>query len=282
MADYPECPKCSDIYGNKKDHAKAPKILDCGDSICKECLEKFIKEENEEFPCPKCGIKVKNEHNIDNYPTNKAVIKVVDESFYPKNSEEKDLIEYKIISLGNSSVGKTSIFLRLSKDIFNENHLATLGCDKSVYYINYKSKKYKLHLHDPAGQEQFKAVTRAFLRDPDGVLFIYDISNKKSFDDLESWFNIYKEENEKLVGLLIGNKCDKEREVGEKEAEKFAEKHGLKYLETSAKLDRKVKKAIACLLEEIIKSNPSEKKNKYCHIDNYSAQTQKKKEKKCC
>jgi len=90
------------------------------------------------------------------------------------------------------------------------------------------------------------------LRNSDGVLFIFDLSNRQTFDDLEEWFNFYKEGNEKVIGMLIGNKCDLKHEVSNEEAEKFANEHGLKYLETSAKLDKKVRKAIACLLELMI------------------------------
>ena len=75
---------------------------------------------------------------------------------------------------------------------------------------------------------------------------IYDISNQQSFDDLSFWYNSYKEQNEKVVGLLIGNKCDLEleRKVDEENAKEFAKEHGLKYIETSAKSDKNVKKAI--------------------------------------
>ena len=292
MADYPECPKCEDIYGNKKGHIKEPKILNCGDSVCKECLEALIKENNEEFfYCPKCGDKVKNKHDIEEYVTNKELIRMVVECFINQNNnlENKEIdtaIEYKIISLGQSGVGKTSIFKRLSKDNFIEEHLKTNKFEKGTYYIKYKNKKYKLILHDTMGQEEYKSLTKNYLRNPDGVLFIFDISNRESFNDLESWYNIYKEENEKVVGLLIGNKCDLERKVDEEEAEKFANDHGLNYLETSAKLDKKVRKAIACLLELIINANLQPKKINYCQIDNFSSygknEKKKKKKKDCC
>ena len=175
-----------------------------------------------------------------------------------KNNEEErgDSIStsFDIISLGNIYVGKTSIFQRLSKDVFSDNYKSTIGCDTFIYYIKYRNKKYVLNLKDPPGFEKYKSLTRSFLRNADGVLFIYDITNRESFNDLESWYNIYKEENGEVVGLVIGNKCDCERKVSEEEAKKFSEEHGLKYLETSAKLDKKVKKAIACLLEEIIQA----------------------------
>ena len=101
-------------------------------------------------------------------------------------------------------------------------------------------------------------MTKNNLRNKDGVLFTYDISNEESFDDLEEWYNFYKSQNKKVAGLLIGNKCDGERIVNQEKAENFAEEHGLKYIETSAKLDKNIKKAIVYLLEEIIKSKETD------------------------
>ena len=263
MEEYPQCPICSDIFGNYESHVRAPKILTCEDNICKECLEKAIKDTKEDFfLCPICKQKIKKEENIDDYITNKDFIKIIDACFiiseivYSGGISEDNSIKYNIILLGNFAVGKTSIFNRLSNDVFSERHLATVGCDSTIYYIKYKGNNYQLKFHDPAGQERYKALTKNILRDIDGVLFIFDLTNKQSFYDLESWYNLYKEQNKNVVGLLIGNKCDKENKVvNEKEAEKFVKKYKLKnYLETSAKLDKKIKKAVACLLEEIIKS----------------------------
>ena len=83
---------------------------------------------------------------------------------------------------------------------------------------------------------------------------LFRSSNEESFESLEAWYEFYKSENKKVAGLLIGNKCDGERIVNQEKAENFAEEHGLKYIETSAKLDKNIKKAIVYLLEEIIKS----------------------------
>ena len=291
MADYPECPKCSDIYGNNRVHIKAPKILDCGDSICKECLEELIKDTNKEFFfCPKCNEEVKNKNSIDEYITNNEIIRMVKDCFniqkkeLEEEEEEEKPITYNLIALGQSGVGKTCLFGRLSKDNFSEKISSTVGCDMTIYFIKYKNKKYELVFHDTSGQEKYKALTKNFMRNKDGVLFVYDISSRGSFEDLNSWYNLYKEENEQIVGLILGNKCDKDkdREVNKEEAEKFAEDHNLKYLETSAKLDKKVKKAIACLLEEMIKANLNAKKINYCQIDNYSVFSRRSNRKKCC
>ena len=255
-----ECPICLDIFGINQRHIKTPKVLNCGDTICKECLETILKKSTEEFfLCPLCKEKIKKKENIDDYISNKRIISIVNSCFNLSNKELENLgevkpIQYNIISLGNTSVGKTSIFQRLSKDFFSGNISATIGCDTYVYNIKYKNKKYKLILKDSSGQEKYKSVTKNFIRNTDGVLFIYDISNQESFDDLKTWYEFYKEENEKVIGLLIGNKCDYERKVNIEEAKKFAEEHGLKYLETSAKLDKNLRKAIACILEKIIQS----------------------------
>ena len=265
MEEYPECPKCLDIFGNNPNHIRSPKILKCGDSICKECLEEILKNSKEEsFLCPKCNENEKKEQNIDDYVTNKLIIKIINDCFNLQNEEveveeEYKITKYNVIFLGDTNVGKTSIFTRLSKEMFSERHTTTIGCDTTSYYIKYKNNKYELIFRDTSGQERYKSITRNFLRNTDGVLFIYDISDKKSFDGLESWLDLYKEVNEKVIGVLIGNKNDCKRKVNEEEAKKFVEDHGLKkYFETSAKLDKNIKKAIACLLEEMIKSKKFE------------------------
>ena len=265
MSEVPECPKCSDIFGNDQNHIKAPKLLKCGDSICKECLEDLIQNTNEEFVlCPICKEKVKKEDDINNYITNKDLIKIVNGYFnVPENEVEEQEgigpIQYNIILLGNSGVGKTCIFNRFSKNIYSEKFPSTVGCETTKYYIKYKNKKYILNFRDPAGQEKYKAVTKSFLKQNDGVLFIFDLSERKSFEDLEAWYNIYKEENENIVGILIGNKSDNKHNVKEEEAIQFTFKHELrKYFKTSAKLDKNIKKSITYLLEQIIQSKTSE------------------------
>ena len=294
MSEYPECPKCSDIFGNDQNHIKAPKLLKCGDSICKECLEDLLKNTNEEFfLCPVCGKNLKKEKNTDEYITNKGLIEAVNSCFnIPEQDIDKQggykIIQFNVILLGNSTVGKTCIFRRLSEDIYSEYMTATAGFDTTVYYIQYKNQKYRLIFRDPLGQEKYKAVTQSFMRNTDGVLFIYDISNQESFYDLQFWYDLYKEVNENVVGLLIGNKCDREREVPEEEAKKLAKDFGFKkYLETSAKLDKNIKKSIACLLEEIINSKALKKSsspvNNVNNVNNnFSLKSEKFKKKKKC
>ena len=301
MEDYPQCSICFDIYGTNQTHIKVPKFLKCGDTFCKECLEKIIKKSDEDyFLCPMCKEKINKEKSLDDYPSNKEVIRLVNSYFNipekeAKNSEDEKIIKYDIVLLGDTSVGKTSIFQRLSKDTFTDDYSSTVGIDITPYYIKYKSRRYKLIFNDITGQEKYKSITKSILRQKDGVLFIYDISDKESFDGLQYWYDLYKEENKNVVGLLIGNKCDCERKVNEKEANKFSKEHGLKFIETSAKLDKNIKKAIACLLEKIIESERIEEtedntglENSYTSLSSYNDDTIKinhkneMKKKICC
>ena len=301
MEEFPECSICLDIFGINQSHIKAPKVLKCGDSFCKECLEDIINRDNEAFfLCPLCKQEIKKEESIDDYTTNKEIIRIINGCFnIPQEEvkpEENKVIKYSIASLGNSAVGKTSIFQRLSKDIFSDNYFSTIGMDLTTYYMKYKNQRYKLIFRDTLGQEKFKSIIQSYLKNLDGILFIYDLTDKQSFDDLVFWYDLYKAVNEKIVGLLIGNKCDcqDKRVVVKEEAQKFAKEHNLIYLETSAKLDKNIRKAIKILLEEINESKAlynsissigsfnsiNSSKNK--PIQNIKLEGRKAKKKACC
>ena len=281
--EFPECPICLDLYGNSQTHIRTPKVLKCGDCFCKECLKDIItKNENNFFECPICKRQIRKEIDIDEYITNKELIRIINSSFnlVEKEVENKEVIkikpiQYSIIFLGSSEVGKTSIFQRIATDKFDDNYQPSIGIDLFVYYVKYKNKKYKLIFYDTAGAEKHKAITKLYLKNADGVLFVYSLSDESSFNELEMWYDFYKEEKKKVVGVLIGNKSDinnEEREVNFEKAEKFAKEHELKYFETSAKNDKYIKKAIVSLLKKIIES-----KNLYDSLDSIdSAETNNK------
>ena len=142
----PECQICLDIYGINVNHIKAPKFLSCGHSICKECLEGIIRKSTENYIlCPLCKGKTEKKPDVNNYITNKQLIKLVNEAFrLPKedsdNSEKnKKIVSYNIISLGSSGVGKTSIFKRLLTENFDISYNATIFFEISIpYFVKYK------------------------------------------------------------------------------------------------------------------------------------------------
>ena len=150
-------------------------------------------------------------------------------------------------------------------------------------------KKVKLQIWDTAGQERFKNITASYYRGGNGVLVVYDITDRESFENLNSWLiEIEKNANKNVYKLLIGNKCDLEekRKVSYQEGKDFATSNGMQFIETSAKADTKVKDAFELLTQEIIKSTITkdkgmEKKEKTVHLSSGTADLNTKK-KSCC
>jgi Ras-related protein Rab-1A len=143
------------------------------------------------------------------------------------------VIEYKFALLGDSSVGKTTIFKKISTGIFSEHNISTIGTDKRTIdfndvEVNIKGKKVKksfqISLFDTAGQERFKSITKNYFKDADGIILLYDITNKITFDHVETWLASIEEvlsdwKTHNYLILLMGNKLDlatngeKDREV---------------------------------------------------------------------
>ena len=160
-----------------------------------------------------------------------------------KRQEISQPICYKIILIGNSSIGKTSFFKKLSTGEFHEKNISTIGLDRRTFDIDIitdkkEKKSFNIKLFDTAGQERFRAITTSYYKGSQGALLIYDISNRNTFDNVETWVNSINEtlnniNNSKCVIILIGNKSDlidsddKKREVTEEEAKIVCEKFNL-------------------------------------------------------
>jgi len=148
----------------------------------------------------------------------------------------------------------------------------------------------KLQIWDTAGQERFKNITASYYRGGNGVLVVYDITDRDSFENLNSWLiEIEKNANKNVYKLLIGNKCDLEdkRKVSFQEGKDFATSNGMQFIETSAKTDTKVKDAFEILTQEIIKASTAgnkamEKKDKTVHLSKGSSDLSTKEKKGCC
>ena len=101
----------------------------------------------------------------------------------------------KVIVLGSSNVGKTAILNRYFKDEFRETPLSTIGIDFQTKFFKFDSKKIKVNYTDTAGQEKFHAISLNYLKATNGVILVFDITNKESFDLLEEWIKALKENN---------------------------------------------------------------------------------------
>ena len=124
--------------------------------------------------------------------------------------EQKKIYRAKIITLGDSMVGKTCLALRFLENLFRSDYLSTIGFDLKKKIVKLDSgEKIQLIIHDTAGQERFKSLSRSYIIKADGILVVYDITDKQSFMNVENWIKSAKEELTKSVPIyLIGNKSD--------------------------------------------------------------------------
>ena len=195
-------------------------------------------------------------------------------------------VTVKVIVLGSSEVGKTCILNRYFNNEFQENALSTIGIDFQTKFFKFDDQKVKVNYTDTAGQEKFRAISVNYLKGTNGVILVFDITNKESFDLLETWMNDLKENNKVDISkVLIGNKLDlaEDRQVQKEEAEKFAESIGCKYYEGSAKSGENIKEAldeIARLTYNYVKDNDEIREKRRNSIELKRASPKEKK--KCC
>ena len=172
---------------------------------------------------------------------------------------------FKILIIGNSSVGKSNLLLRFSDNIFHDTFLPTIGVDFKIKPLTIADKSVKLNIWDTAGQERFKNITSTYYKGSHGVMLVYDVTDPESFNGIQMWLGeVQKHAGPNIVKILIGNKCDLEedRKVTTKQGQELADKLGIKFLETSAKKKINVEEAFVTLSKEIYNTLPeSDKRN---------------------
>ena len=144
---------------------------------------------------------------------------------------------FKFIVIGSSGVGKTAILKRLVDDVFTGESQSTIGVEFIATTIDVDGNSVKLQIWDTAGQERFRSIAKAYFRSAVGVILVFDLTDRKSFEDLNQWLNdVHSLCDPNAVVTLIGNKSDlnSQRAITQSEAESFAQMHQLTYLETSA------------------------------------------------
>jgi len=163
----------------------------------------------------------------------------------------------KVITLGESGVGKTCIINRYIKDIFEEKSLSTIGIKFAYKQVKLENGKFiNIKLVDTAGQEKFRALTKSYFKNVDAVLFIFSINNQDSFDNIINWINLFNENHNGKEGIpmyLIGNKSDQDRIVQKYVVDEFIIKNKYKYYETSAKENSGINELFQDLCEDLYK-----------------------------
>uniref|UniRef100_A0A4W6FT07 DnaJ (Hsp40) homolog, subfamily C, member 27 n=2 Tax=Percomorphaceae TaxID=1489872 RepID=A0A4W6FT07_LATCA len=160
----------------------------------------------------------------------------------PKRRDNKKSLRVKVISLGNAEVGKSCIIKRYCEKRFVPKYLATIGIDYGVTKVQVRDREIKVNIFDMAGHPFFYEVRNEFYKDSQGVLLVYDVGLRESFDALDSWLGEMKQEMgsqanmDSIVFIVCANKVDltKRRVVDEGEGRLWAESRGFHYFETSA------------------------------------------------
>jgi Ras-related protein Rab-1A len=172
------------------------------------------------------------------------------------SQQEYDYL-FKLVLIGDSGVGKSSLLLRFADDNFTDSFISTIGVDFRFRTIHVQDKTVKLQIWDTAGQERFRTITSAYYRGADGIIMVYDVTSSESFDHVEEWLSeVDRYANPNTSKLLVGNKADliEEKVVAESDAQAFAERIGVSFLETSAKTATNVDTAFLTMAQELIKN----------------------------
>lgn len=146
----------------------------------------------------------------------------------------------QLIIVGESCVGKTSLLYKYSQGLFTKNHLATVGIEFFTKEETINGKKIRVKIWDTAGQEQYKALTKNFFRNSDGVIIVYDVTARETFEKVQGWvqsINEYTDKEKNIPKVIVGNKVDLPRKVTTEEGKKLAEKNNIPFFEASAKDD---------------------------------------------
>ena len=198
-------------------------------------------------------------------------------------------ISLKIILVGDASVGKTSLLLRYIDNHFPDKHLSTVGVEYRMKNYEYRAFNIKLQIWDTAGQERFHSITTNYFHNADGILFVYDITEPRSFEGIKQWIIDSEKIGNNFEKLLVGNKNDLKHKIAVKkeDVEKFCKENNIEWIEVSAKENINLKEAFHKIIEIILKDKTDEEIRELfgTKSTNSSLLTSKKKKRKeveCC
>jgi small GTP-binding protein len=165
--------------------------------------------------------------------------------------DDYDMI-FKIVLIGDSGVGKTNILSRYIKNDFNINTKSTVGVEFGSKNLVFENYRIKAQIWDTAGQERYKSITNAYYKGAKGAFIVFDLSKKETFQNCDKWLSeLNANTDSDVTVILIGNKCDleREREVSREEAEAKAGHYSIAYIETSALQALNIDKAFNTMIE---------------------------------
>jgi len=160
-------------------------------------------------------------------------------------------LEFKLLMLGDAGVGKTSLILRYCDDYFTDTFISSMGSDFKEKTVSVDGQEISIELYDTAGQERFRKVTSSYFRGGQGVMIVFDVNSRSSFENVRKWkTEVDRYADDEVAIVLVGNKTDLERKVDVSEANKLANELGLAYTETSCKSSTGVENAMVLLAKQ--------------------------------
>eukprot|EP00826_Nyctotherus_ovalis_P039775 TRINITY_DN3845_c0_g1_i13.p1 TRINITY_DN3845_c0_g1~~TRINITY_DN3845_c0_g1_i13.p1 ORF type:complete len:199 (-),score=43.25 TRINITY_DN3845_c0_g1_i13:129-725(-) len=169
----------------------------------------------------------------------------------------------QLLLLGDGAVGKTCLLKRYNENTFTAHHLVTIGIDFISKPMTLDGTDILLKIWDTAGQERFRTITRSFYKQAEGIILVYDVTKRKTFENIHKWSNsIYENADAGIINCLVANKIDltEQRTVSREEGQQAADQYKMKYYETSARADINVTEVIEETAREVL-ANVAEKKD---------------------
>jgi small GTP-binding protein len=160
----------------------------------------------------------------------------------------------KLLMLGDSGVGKSSLMIRFTSATFSQQMMGTTGIDMRVKQMTFHNKHVNIQIWDTAGQERFHSIARTYYRGAHGIILAYDVTDRTSFTNISFWLEDINKYTKSVHILLVGNKIDLSPVVREEEGKAFAENKGIPFILTSAKNDENVQDAFQHLIGTILES----------------------------
>lgn len=193
---------------------------------------------------------------------------------------------FKLLIIGDSGVGKSSLLLRFADNTFSGNYITTIGVDFKIRTILLNGERVKLQIWDTAGQERFRTITSTYYRGTHGVIVVYDVSSGESFANVKRWLHEIEQNCDVVNRILVGNKDDMpdRKVVLTEDAQRFASQMGIQLFETSAKDNKNVEEMFNAITQQVLLTKKEQKEQASNLTDTITVGKGRKptKKSKCC
>jgi Ras-related protein Rab-35 len=191
---------------------------------------------------------------------------------------------FKLLIIGDSGVGKSSLLLRFADNTFSGNYITTIGVDFKIRTVEVNGERVKLQIWDTAGQERFRTITSTYYRGTHGVIVVYDVTSGESFANVKRWLHEIDQNCDTVDRILVGNKNDEpdRKVVLTEDAQRFADQMRIRLFETSAKENINVEEMFMSITRQVLEAKKARAQQQVPDDTVNLRKTEKKGKKKCC